>query len=626
MENIDKIWRLLCFLGVGLALAVWPYGASVAGPYVVNVSYDGPDSNLADGICYDGVAGCTLRAAIQQAAADGVATVITFHSSLANTTLLLSPAYGTIIWAGSNITVSGESHNISISGQILNPGQSAFQIQGNNNLLRNLTIRNAPQDGIQVGDFAGVGAGNNNQIRDIALLGNGAAGVYVHGSPGSGGQNNIIRSGTIGTAHFTATTCVPGEGNGGNGVYIDASAGNTLITFSYIVCNGENGIFISGAGGAPSNTQVNINNIGTTNSTDMGNGQAGIRDDQAIGTQIYGNTISGNDWSGVWLNGSTNALLTANRIGTDDNGLAALPNGHDGVAVTDGAGHNRIGLSTDSSNRNIISGNTWCGVRLRDGAHENTVDINYLGLNAAGTSALPNGEAGIAVLSNSNDNTIGTSSPGVAQFISGNTREGIYIENSHGNFIGQVNCIGVAANGATPLGNGLQGVMLNGAPSNGVQAGLIAYNQGAGVAVVGDTATGNKIFPFAIRNNGGLPIDLGNDGHTPNDSRTPPGPNNWLNFPVITSANGSTINGTACPDCQVFILRAYGNPAAPGGGGTYETTATVDGFGNWTATLTGGLTALDVSLAACQSPCSLISGNTSEMSPHRQLFLPLIQR
>lgn len=52
------------------------------GPYVVTLSYDAPDSNLADGSCYDGVQGCTLRAAIQQASSDGVATEITFDSPL----------------------------------------------------------------------------------------------------------------------------------------------------------------------------------------------------------------------------------------------------------------------------------------------------------------------------------------------------------------------------------------------------------------------------------------------------------------------------------------------------------------------------------------------------------------
>src|SRR5512136_1897837 len=87
--------------GAVLALVVFtapvadlPQTARAAGPYVVTVDSDGPDSNTGDGACYDGVNGCTLRAAIQQASADGGGTSITFSSALSNTTLSLQNSYG----------------------------------------------------------------------------------------------------------------------------------------------------------------------------------------------------------------------------------------------------------------------------------------------------------------------------------------------------------------------------------------------------------------------------------------------------------------------------------------------------------------------------------------------------
>lgn len=92
-----------------------PTAVVATGPYVVNVVTDGPDSNHFDGTCYDGVAGCTLRAALDQAGHDGGTTTITFSSSIAGSTIDLI-SYGPILWDGSNITVDGGSNNITISG------------------------------------------------------------------------------------------------------------------------------------------------------------------------------------------------------------------------------------------------------------------------------------------------------------------------------------------------------------------------------------------------------------------------------------------------------------------------------------------------------------------------------
>ena len=43
------------------------------------------------------------------------------------------------------------------------------------------------------------------------------------------------------------------------------------------------------------------------------------------------------------------------------------------------------------------------------------------------------------------------------------------------------------------------------------------------------------LFPSEF--NTGLPIDLGEDGPPDNGTQSPPGPNNWLPYPVFTAAS-----------------------------------------------------------------------------------------
>ena len=436
-----------------------------------------------------------------------------------------------------------------------------------------------------------------------------------------------------------ATNCTPGgvTRNGWSGIIIsgnhDGSPGeaSAYIYGNVIGCHPGHAIYIYNSDYAAVGVQpppvtipggnwlgVSLTGEALSNNTGgiilEGNGAT------AAHNTIANNVISGNGGSGIAVRGAYYNTIRANKIGTNPAGTAALPNGGDGIDVYESGSHDNIIGGSTLADRNVISGNALCGVRLRDGSYNNRLDFNLIGLDAAGASAIPNGEAGVAVF-NANDNTVGSSAAGVSQFLSGNTREGIYLENSSGTFIGPVNSIGVAVDGTTPRGNGLQGIMINGASNTTVFAGRVAYNRGAGIAVVGHTATGNEIGFLINRNNGGLPVDLGNDGFTPNGSRIPPGPNNWINYPVLTFAVGNVFIGTACAGCKVWVYQAVGNPATPGGGGSRLTQTVANGVGIWSATLPAGLTSRDVSLQACDS-----TENTSEMSPRPQLYLPAVLR
>ena len=104
----------------------------------------------------------------------------------------------------------------------------------------------------------------------------------------------------------------------------------------------------------------------------------------------------------------------------------------------------------------------------------------------------------------------------------------------------QGNLIGTDVTGTKPLGNG-NGIQIDGGSSNntigGTAAGAgntIAFSTGMGVDVDATAGTGNAIRLNSIFSNTGLGIDLGGDGVTLNDSAGHAGPNNDLNFPVIT--------------------------------------------------------------------------------------------
>lgn len=96
---------------------------------------------------------------------------------------------------------------------------------------------------------------------------------------------------------------------------------------------------------------------------------------------------------------------------------------------------------------------------------------------------------------------------------------------------------------------------------------MVGCNGLAGIATTANAINGrNRIMPFVVGLDGGLPIDRHYDGRTP------------INYPSIASIslNGSnvTIAGTACANCDVSIYAARGNSAAPGGGGRLVRNAT----------------------------------------------------
>ncbi|OQX13716.1 MAG: hypothetical protein BWK73_11400 [Thiothrix lacustris] len=278
----------------------------------------------------------------------------------------------------------------------------------------------------------------------------------------------------------------------------------------------------------------------------------------------------------------------------------------------------------------------------------NTVQCSYIGVNASGLVAKPNLQGGIAAEGDSMK--IGGTTATDRNIISGNGAFGIYFYGGGStNGTVQGNYIGVGANGTTALGNqgfgigyyntdgggligGTAGVTVNGACTG--TCNLIAHNTSAGVGFfyTGPAGRNVRISGNAIHSNGGIGIDLEQssdpwvlDGVTPNDagdSDSAYAPNGLQNYPILNYANlsGATtdISGTLNSIANTtFTLEFFANTSAdPTGYGEGErylgnTTVTTDSSGN--ATFTVSLPAVD-SGTYITATATDAGNNTSEFS------------
>ncbi len=205
-----------------------------------------------------------------------------------------------------------------------------------------------------------------------------------------------------------------------------------------------------------------------------------------------GNVISGNSEYGIFIGdpNTTGTVVQGNFIGTDASGNNALPNGIGGIAVFNGA-HN-VTIGGNPGARNVISGNGTVGVYLLgNGATNNVVQGNYVGLNAAGTGAVGNFFAGIYVLGGAQDNLIGGTNAGEGNIVSGNFSEGIYIADP-GTSSNCVfgNRIGTDAQGVNSVPNGFTGVGIWNTANNNLIGGT---NVGQGNLISGNDGNGVSI-------------------------------------------------------------------------------------------------------------------------------------
>ncbi len=310
--------------------------------------------------------------------------------------------------------------------------------------------------------------------------------------------------------------------------------------------------------------------------------------------------------------------------GTTQPGYAGLPLIElSGALAGEGAAGLQLlgGLSTVSG----IAVNRWSGggIVLGTGGG-NTVIGTFVGVDPTGTTARPNGVAGIAVTAGSAGNIIG---PG--NVISGNNGAGIMIGGDKSTPAGNLirgNRIGLAVTGDGALPNTAQGVLIvsgSGSTVGGTapaDANTIAGNLSDGVRIT--LGSGNAVLGNAIYGNGGLGIDLNGDGVTPNAlPGTADGANNRQNFPVLSFAASDlqgvagTLRATPSTPFRIeFFRNTVADPSGYGEGLSLlgSAVASTDSSGNaaFYAGFSGLLVAGEYVTATATDP----QGNTSEFS------------
>ena len=298
----------------------------------------------------------------------------------------------------------------------------------------------------------------------------------------------------------------------GNGSYVRGLAVNSF---------GGNGVVLQGRSGG----QVLVGNrIGTDTggATDEGNGAAGVYIYGVPDVVLRDNVISGNDFYGVHISGSgaQRAVIYGNTIGLNAAGTSGLGNTSAGVYI-DGASYAAL-------RDNVISGNDSHGVSL-SGSGGTNADIlaNKIGVNSTATSGLANAGSGVHISAGRNvaiyKNFIGSNSSHGVGLTGSSTCDTYIVENY----------IGANESGAA-LGKGGSGVHIaNSSYNNFVEVNTIANNTGDGVTVTATGTFGNTIWENSIYSNGGLGIDLSDDGVPDNDDGdSDSGPNFLQNFPT----------------------------------------------------------------------------------------------
>lgn len=450
-----------------------------------------------------------------------------------------------------------------------------LEIDANNVEIRGLAVMNAPGNGIYASGadnlkiecsyfgtdhFARTAAPNGSN----GLAEQGGAGFHMKNSIASGNTlSGVVAAspgGAVDSSFFGLdVTGLAGLGNAA-GLYV---TGDKMSVTGIFASGNDDGLWVTGDSATVTNSVFGVatdlvtpipNDAGIRINGDVNRigGPAGMRV-LASGNTSYGMTLAAD---------AQDNLIAGSLVGTDLTGTVAIPNY---VGISDGGSGNMIGeefippgagLTGDPRGEiaaktsvaatipasggwsNLISGNSHDGI-VATGA--SIIVGNYIGTDSLGTSAVPNGVYGISLLNGTN-HEVGRA-PASGNLISGNGAIGLWVGSLVSSATIEANYVGTDASGASSLPNSGPGiradvtgsVVIGGSAS---AANIVAFNAGPGVRVDNTgpvTVRHNQIF-----DNGGLGIDLGGDGVTPNDGGTPPdtdtGPNGLQNFPVISGA------------------------------------------------------------------------------------------
>lgn len=237
------------------------------------------------------------------------------------------------------------------------------------------------------------------------------------------------------------------------------------------------------------------------------------------------NVISGNGENGIKLFCSNTNTIVSNYIGTDPSGLNPVPNGLNGILITDKSYNNQIGGTVYTNSQgitnnptgskgtvpivyifpplgNLISSNRANGVLITKNSNLNVFNGNFIGVNTNGTAELGNGLNGILIEKSDSNILRGClvdENPFVYyNVLSGNALNGIRVNNSNNTII-QGNFFGIGADNASIVSNKLNGILIDGNSSNTTDGGVIplgnvSSGNGLNGIKVTDTASGYITF------------------------------------------------------------------------------------------------------------------------------------
>jgi uncharacterized membrane protein len=507
----------------------------------------------------------SLHEAIRQANLSAGPHTITFNIPTGLRTgdrwVIPVPQENPLIVEGSNITIDGTSQpNAPANGKAIElagpggiTGSSVLIITGNNNTIQGLAINNSNNYGIQV---QGLSSGNitgnrilNNYIgtnyTGTAIVRNSRGGILVSSANNTTIDNNLVSgSGRLNNdAQITIAVDSPSTSNQMTGNVITNNkigtnaAGTASLYGSTLPTSPVHGIVL---GNNAVSTTVGPGNIISGNQTS----HASLR---AFGVRISGNYPSG------LANSAINNVIKGNYIGTNAAGTGAVPNG--GVSGGGGIristrGNHVIG-GTSAADRNIISGNNVDNnVGILIDSHLNTdtcssaptIVGNYIGLNAAGTAALPN-DFGIRIAPNPEIALGSVYGPcnitiGPNNVISGNNQDGIRVVGTEDapdtrqpqNITIKGNFIGTNPAGTSAIANKGNGIMFNSGTINNTIGGASAADRNV---ISGNSTNGIVLETYS--------------GYAQNESNSPNGHainNNYIGVNANgTGGLGNAVNG-----------------------------------------------------------------------------------
>ena len=314
------------------------------------------------------------------------------------------------------------------------------------------------EDGIHI-----TATSNNNRIGDNTasasnyfsnlISGNGGDGIEINGSSGNTVQSNLIGINRAGTAAIK---------NDGNGILITAAASNNTI---------------GGTAYYDSSTQQTNNPTGNKGTVPI----VAIRPPQ-------GNVISGNDRNGVLIeNFSENNVLSGNFVGTSTSGNSPVPNRLDGVLIRYANNNSLIGCTFVDEPfiyYNVLSGNGANGLHISD-SNNITVQANFFGAGASNQTMVGNGEHGIWVTGSSTAVQVGGVIP-LGNVSAGNRIDGINVSGTVSGFT-TFNTFGglYAFQGAAP--NGRNGITITATGGNNlIRTNVFSGNVANGIELSGD--------------------------------------------------------------------------------------------------------------------------------------------